>query len=260
MAAIFGEGKIFENFQEYIPLIPCASKIWTKSLYLARLRRYKQFCVFPFLAKNRKFKMAAIFGEGKIFENFQEYIPLIPCASKISTKSLYLARLRRYKQFCVFPFLAKNRKFKMAAIFGEGKIFENFQEYIPLIPCASKIWTKSLYLARLRRYKQFCVFPFLAKNRKFKMAAIFGEGEIFENCREYIPEISCRSKISTKSLYLARLRRYKQFCVFPFLAENRKFKMAAIFGEGKFLKIAENTFLRYPVGRKFRQNRSISHG
>ena len=37
--------------------------------------------------------------------------------------------------------------------------------------------------------------------------------------------------------------------------------MAAIFGEGKiFSKIAKSRFLRYPVGRKFRQNRSISHG
>ena len=37
--------------------------------------------------------------------------------------------------------------------------------------------------------------------------------------------------------------------------------MAAIFEKGKFfLKIAKSTFLRYPVGRKFRRNRSISHG
>ena len=36
--------------------------------------------------------------------------------------------------------------------------------------------------------------------------------------------------------------------------------MAAIFGEGKiFLKITKSTFLRYPVGRKFRRNCSISH-
>ena len=27
-----------------------------------------------------------------------------------------------------------------------------------------------------------------------------------------------------------------------------------------FLKIAKSTFLRYPMGRKFRQNRCISHG
>ena len=35
----------------------------------------------------------------------------------------------------------------------------------------------------------------------------------------------------------------------------------AIFGEGKiFRKIAKIAFLRYPVDRKFRRNRSISHG
>ena len=48
------------------------------------------------------------------------------------------------------------------------------------------------------------------------------------------------------------------FC--HFWQKIRKFKMAPIFGEGKILKIAKSTFLRYPVGRKFRRNRSISHG
>ena len=43
-------------------------------------------------------------------------------------------------------------------------------------------------------------------------------------------------------------------CVLPFLAKIRKFKMEI------FLKIAKSTLLRYPVGRKFRRNRSISHG
>ena len=36
--------------------------------------------------------------------------------------------------------------------------------------------------------------------------------------------------------------------------------MAAIFGEGKIVKIAKSILLRYPVDRKFRRNRSISHG
>ena len=35
--------------------------------------------------------------------------------------------------------------------------------------------------------------------------------------------------------------------------------MAAILGEEKIFKIAKSIFLRYPVGRKFRRNRSISH-
>ena len=89
--------------------------------------------------------MAAIFGEGKIFENCKEYTPWIPCGLKIATKSLYLAQLRRSKEICVlhfwenflkitkstkdlcFAFLAKILKFKMAAIFEEGKIFGKLQ-------------------------------------------------------------------------------------------------------------------------------------
>ena len=45
--------------------------------------------------------MAAIFERRKIFHNWAEEYAEVPCGSKISTKSLYLARLRRYKQFCV---------------------------------------------------------------------------------------------------------------------------------------------------------------
>ena len=90
------------------------------------------------------------------------------------------------------------------------------------------------------------------------MAAIFGERKFFfENWQEYIFGISCGSKISTKSLYLARLRRYKQISVFAFLAKIRNGRL--YWGEENFLKIARSTLLRYPVGRKFRQNHSISH-
>ena len=80
------------------------------------------------------------------------------------------------------------------------------------------------------------------------MAAICGKRKIFENCKEYIAQIPCGSKILTKSLYLARFKEIEAILCF------------AIFGEGKFLKIAKSAFLRYPVGRKFRRNRSISHG
>ena len=68
---------------------------------------------FAIFGKNSKIQNGRHFWGGEIFLK-------IP---KISTKSLYLARLRRWKQICVLPFLAKIRKFKMAAIFGEGKIF-----------------------------------------------------------------------------------------------------------------------------------------
>ena len=48
-------------------------------------------------------------------------------------------------------------------------------------------------------------------------------------------------------------------CVFPFLAKIQKLKMAAVFEEYNFLKIAKSSLLRYSVGRKFQRNRSISH-
>ena len=113
----------FENWHGYSADIPCGSKISLKLLYLAGFSRYKHFYVLQFLRKIRKFKMAAIFGETKCFQNWDDYSAEIPCGSKISSKSLYLARFSRYKHFCVLQFLRKFRKFKMAAIFGETKIF-----------------------------------------------------------------------------------------------------------------------------------------
>ena len=90
------------------------------------------------------------------------------------------------------------------------------------------------------------------------MAAIFGKTKFFENWLGYSPEIPCGSKISSKSLYLARFSRYKHFYVLQFLQKIQKFKMAAIFGETIFfLKIGMATLQRYPVGQKFRRNRSI---
>ena len=48
---------------------------------------------------------------------------------------------------------------------------------------------------------------------------------------------------------------------FSILGKNSKIQNGRhMWGGEIFLKIAKSTFLRYPVGRKFRQNRFISHG
>ena len=50
------------------------------------------------------------------------------------------------------------------------------------------------------------------------------------------------------------------FC-FSIFGKNLKIQNGRHFWGGEiFLKIAKITLLRYPVGRKFRRNRSISHG
>ena len=64
--------------------------------------------------------MSAIFGETKYFENWHGYSAEIPSRSKILLSALHIARFFRYKHFCV---LQKIQKFKMAAIFGETKIY-----------------------------------------------------------------------------------------------------------------------------------------
>ena len=111
--------KFLENWDGYSAELPCGSKILSKSLYLARFSIYKHFCVLQFLRKIQKFKMA----RQNFFENWDGYSAEIPCGLQILLKSLYLAWFSRYKHFCVLQFLRKIRKFKMAAILGETKIF-----------------------------------------------------------------------------------------------------------------------------------------
>ena len=114
----------FENRHGYSAEIPCGSKILSKSLYLARFSRYKHFYMFcNFCKKFENSKWPPFLARQNFFENWHDYSEEIPCVSKISSKSLYLARFSRYKHFYVLQFLRKIRKFKMAAIFGETKFF-----------------------------------------------------------------------------------------------------------------------------------------
>ena len=136
------------------------------------------FC--NFCEKFENSKWPPFLASQNFFQNWDNYSAELPCGSKISSKSLYLARFSRYKHFCVLQFLRKFRKFKMAAILGEiNFFFENWENYSAERSCGSKISSKLFYLVRFSRYKHFCVLQFLRKIRKFKMAAIFGESKFF---------------------------------------------------------------------------------
>ena len=67
--------------------------------------------------------MAAIFGETNFFENWHGYSAEIPCGSKISLKSLYVAGFSRYKHFYVLQFLQKNSKIQNGRHFWRDKFF-----------------------------------------------------------------------------------------------------------------------------------------
>ena len=79
------------------------------------------FC--NFCEKFENSKWPPFLARQNFFENWHGYSADIPSGSKISSKSLDLAGFSRYKHFYVLQFLRKIRKFKMAAIFGETKIF-----------------------------------------------------------------------------------------------------------------------------------------
>ena len=96
------------------------------------------------------------------------------------------------------------------------------------------------------------------------MAAIFDETKFFENWHGYSEETPCGSKISSKSLYLVRFSRYKHFNVLQFFCEKfENSKWPPFLVRQKFFENWDNysagitTLQRYPVGQKFRRNRSI---
>ena len=129
----------FENWHGYSAEIPCGSKISSKSLYLARFSGYKHFCVLQFCEKFENSKWPPFFAKNFLFENWHGYSAEIPYGSKISSKSLYLAGFSRYKHFYVLEFLRKIRKFKMAAIFGETKIFSKLAQLL----CRDTLWVNN---------------------------------------------------------------------------------------------------------------------
>ena len=78
-------------------------------------------CVFPFLAKIRKFKMAAIFGEGKIFLK----LTIVHSSYTLGVENFdKIALSRTVKEIeAILCFSIFGENFEMATIFAEGKIF-----------------------------------------------------------------------------------------------------------------------------------------
>ena len=162
-----------------LQIYPVGQKFRRNRSILQGFRDISIFMFCNFCEKFENSKWPPFLARQNFFENWHGYSADIPCGSKSSSKSLYLAGFSRYKHFYVLQFLRKIRKFKMAAIFGETNFFENWHGYSADIPCGSKSSSKSLYLAGFSRYKHFYVLQLLRKIRKFKMAAIFGETKFF---------------------------------------------------------------------------------
>ena len=97
------------------------------------------------------------------------------------------------------------------------------------------------------------------------MAAIFGEGKIFGKLQR-LHSLDPLWVENFAEIALSRtVKEIEANLCFAIFGKNSKIQNGRHFwrhfwGGEIFLKIANITFLRYPVGRKFRRNRSISHG
>ena len=103
----------------------------------------------------------------------------------------------------------------------------------------------------------FC--HFWQKFENSKWPPFLGRGKFFKNYQEYNAQMPCGSKILTA---LSRtVKEIEADWCFAIFGKNSKIQNGRHFWGGEnFLKIAKIAFLRYPVGRKFGRNRSISHG
>ena len=123
MAAIFGEEKIFKK----LPRVQCSDTLWVENFdEIALSRTVKEIeanLCFAILAKIRKFKMAAIFGEGKIFKK----LPRVQCSDTLWVENFdEIALSRTVKEIeanLCFAIFGKNSKIQNGRHFGEGKIF-----------------------------------------------------------------------------------------------------------------------------------------
>ena len=159
--------------------------------------------------------------------------------------------------FC--HFWQKFENSKWPPFFGEGKIFGKLQRLHSLVT----LWVENFdEIALSRTVKEIeANLPFLAKIRKFKMAAIFGEGKIFGKLQRLHSLDTLWVENFDEIALSGTVKEIEANLCFAIFGKNSKIQNGRHFWGGEnFWKIAKITFLRYPVGRKFRRNRSISHG
>ena len=93
------------------------------------------------------------------------------------------------------------------------------------------------------------------------MAAIFGAGKIFGKLQR-LHSLDTLWVENFDEIALSRtVKEIEANLCFAIFGKNSKIQNGRHFWGGEnFLKIAKSTLLRYPAGRKFCRNRSISHG
>ena len=161
--------------------------------------------------------------------------------------------------FC--HFWQKFENSKWPPFLGRGKFFLKLERVHSL----DTLWVENFdEIALSRTVKEIeanLCFAIFGKNSKIQNGRHFWGGENFLKIAkitflrypvgENFDEITLSCTVKEIEVILC----------FAIFGKNLKIQNGRHFWGGEnFLKIATITFLRYPVGRKFRRNRSISHG
>ena len=156
-------------------------------------------------------------------------------------------------------FWQKFEKSKWPPFLGRGKFFEKCR-----VHSLDTLWVENFdEIALSRTVKEIeanLCFAIFGKNSKIQNGRHFGGGENFLK----IAKITMlRYPVGENFDEIAPSRTVKEIeanLCFAIFGKNSKIQNGRHFWGGEnFLKIAKSTFLRYPVDRKFRRNRSISH-
>ena len=152
--------------------------------------------------------------------------------SKKSSKSLYLARFSRYKHFLCFCKKFENSKWPPFSV--RPKFFENCMATLQRYPVGQKNFRNRSIQHGFREISIFVCCNFCETFENSKWPPFSVRQKFFESRDSYSTEIPTGSKISSKSLYLARFSRYTSIFVFCNFCE--KFKMTAILARENFFE------------------------
>ena len=149
----------------------------------------------------------------------------------------------------------------MAAIFGEGKIFGKLQRLHSLDPLWVENFAEIALSRTVKEIEANLCFAIFGKNSKIQNGRHFWGGEIFLKIAN-ITFLRYPGVENFDEIALSRtVKEIEANLCFAIFGKNSKIQNGRHFWGGEnFWKIAKIAFLRYPVGRKFRRNRSISHG
>ena len=166
-----------------------------------------------------------------------------------------------------FAIFGKNSKNQNGRHFWGG---ENFLK-IARIHSLHTLWVENFdEIALSRTVKEMegnLCFAIFGKNSKIQNGRHFWEGENLLRIakitflRYPVGRKFRRNHSISHGLLRIAVKEMEGNLCFAIFGKNSKIQNGRHFWGGEnFLKIAKITFIRYPVGRKFRRNRSISHG